>query len=52
MLLQIYDFYQKYNKNNNHIQNIYIRNIKLNQYGKIFIHNYFISPKDYFVIYV
>ena len=35
MLLQIYNFYQKYNKNNNHIQNIYIRNIKLNQYGLI-----------------
>ena len=39
MLLQIYDFYQKYNKNGNYIQNIYIRNIKLNKYGLISIDN-------------
>ena len=52
MLLKIYDFYHKYNKNGNYIQNIYIRNIKLNQYGKIFINNYYITPKEYFEIYV
>ena len=53
MLLQIYDFYQKYNKNNNHIQNMYKRNIKLNQYGLISIDNdNYVNLNHYFEFYV
>ena len=53
MLLQIYDFYQKYNTNDNIIQNIYIRNIKLNKYGLICINNNnYVNLNHYFKYYV
>ena len=53
MLLQIYDFYQKYNTNDNIIQYIYIRNIKLNNYGLICINNNnFVNVNHYFKYYV
>ena len=53
MLLQIYDFYQKYNTNDNIIQNIYIRNIKLNKYGLISIdNNNYVNINHYFKYYV
>ena len=53
MLFQIYDFYQKYNTNDNIIQNIYIRNIKLNKYGLISIdNNNYVKLNHYFEYYV
>ena len=51
--LQLSEFYLKYNNiNGNFINHEFVKRIEINYYGKIKIDDKFISPNEYFDIYI
>ena len=52
MSSRIIDFYLKYNNNGNFINKEFVKIIELNQYGKIKIDNIYVTPNEYFDIYI
>ena len=52
MKLQLSEFYLKYNNNGNFVNKEFIKIIELNQYGKIKMDNIYVTPNEYFDIYI
>ena len=46
------EFCLKYNRNGNYLKQVNIKSLEINYDGKVLVDNYFISPFEYFNIYV
>ena len=52
MKLLLYEFYLKYNINDNFINHEFVKRLEINQYGKIKLGDIYVTPNQYFDIYI